>query len=90
MGNFFSSIIRYGLNLVKKIEYSDHYKYTREDIKKVIFISKKYKLTLVTTEKDYVKIPKDLRRKIFSIPLQIKFNKKEFYQLFHLKVRQNG
>ncbi len=87
--NFFSSTIRYGLNLVKKIEFSDHYRYTRNDIKKIILISKNSKLSVVTTEKDYVKIPKDLRCKIFSIPLQIKFNERKFYQQFLLKVNQN-
>ena len=55
----------------------------------IISISKDKKLSIVTTEKDYVKIPNDLRKQIFPIPLKIKFNEKEFYKLFLLKVNKD-
>ncbi len=84
--NFFTDVSSYGLNIVKKFEFPDHYKYSRKDINRLILISENFKLTIATTEKDYVKIPEDLRYKIFAIPLQIEFNEKAFYKNLKLKL----
>ncbi|MBF96200.1 MAG: Tetraacyldisaccharide 4'-kinase [Alphaproteobacteria bacterium MarineAlpha9_Bin4] len=88
--NFFNSIAKYNLKLIKKIEFPDHYSYTVDDIKRIVTIAKNFKLSIVTTEKDYVKISKKFRAKINSIPLQIKFDENNFYKLFYLKVNKNG
>ena len=40
---------------------------------------KNLKLSIVTTEKDHVKFQK-FKNQIFSLPLDISFNEKEFYK----------
>ena len=63
--NFFDSITYYGFCLRKKISYPDHYDYSERDIKKIIDLSLDLNLSVITTEKDFIKIPKKLRPNIF-------------------------
>ena len=86
--NFFNSIINYGFNLIKKFEFSDHYRYTRKDFEKIILISEKLKLLVITTEKDYVKVPKKFKENIIAIPVKLQFNQELFYNLFIKKVKE--
>ena len=58
------------------------------EIQNIITISKNLNLSIVTTEKDHVKIPKKFKNQIFSLPLDISFNEKEFYKKFMLKLNQ--
>ena len=88
--NFFISVMNYGFNLVKKIEYPDHYRYKKKDFKKIILMSEKFKLTIFTTEKDYVKVPKEFKNKILPIPLIVQFNQDVLYNLFIRKIKKNA
>lgn len=50
--------------VVKKIYFPDHYQYNDEDIKKLIEKSKSLGAELLTTEKDWVRLPKWAKEKI--------------------------
>ncbi len=52
---FTSMIKKYGLNILKDIEFPDHYKYTQNDIKKIINKAKNLSCKIITTEKDYLR-----------------------------------
>ena len=52
---FTSMIKSYGLNISKDIEFPDHYKYTLNDIKKIINEAKNLGCKIITTEKDYLR-----------------------------------
>ena len=84
--NFFDSITYYGFCLRKKISYPDHYDYSERDIEKIIDLSLDLNLSVITTEKDFIKIPKKLRPNIFYIPFDIQFNSANFYKSFISKV----
>ena len=45
----------YGLNILRDIEFPDHYKYTLNDIKKIINEAKNLGCKIITTEKDYLR-----------------------------------
>jgi tetraacyldisaccharide 4'-kinase len=66
--NFFNLLEKNNLNLTKKISFSDHYNYSLEELKKLINLSLKEDLQLITTEKDFFRI------KHFQLP-QIKYLK---------------
>ena len=51
-------------NVVVTRAFADHYQYTDEDIKKLIALAEKKKAKLVTTEKDWVRLPENIRDKI--------------------------
>ena len=55
---FVSMIKKYGLNVLKDIEYPDHYKYVDRDIKNILSIASKLNCEIITTEKDYNRIYK--------------------------------
>ncbi len=61
---FVSMIKKNGLNILKDIEYPDHYKYTDRDIDKILSIAKNLKCEIITTEKDYNRIDKPNSNKI--------------------------
>ncbi len=53
---FVSLIKSNGLNLVKDIEFPDHYNYKRKDIQNIINESNKLSCDIITTEKDYLRL----------------------------------
>lgn len=63
---FFNALVARGINVVKKQTFPDHYFYTRFDIEKLL--ADAGDLTLVTTAKDYVKIPKYFLKNIRNVP----------------------
>ena len=51
-------------NVVAKRSFPDHYQYTSEDIEKLILLADKKKAKLITTEKDWVRLPVEVQDKI--------------------------
>ncbi len=70
---FFRSVTQYR-NVVKTFGYPDHYPYMESDI---INMSA-YGYPLVTTEKDYQRIPASVKEKVMYIPLSIRCDYAEF------------
>ncbi|MGB4056569.1 MAG: tetraacyldisaccharide 4'-kinase [Alphaproteobacteria bacterium] len=54
--NFLSEKI--GLNIVKTISFSDHHPYTEQDLKTLHDLATKWEAELVTTHKDFLRLPK--------------------------------
>ncbi len=52
--------------------FPDHYQYTDDDIKKLFELAEKHNAKLITTEKDWVRLPKDVRDKIKYAELNTK------------------
>ena len=63
--NFFSLLKESKLKVKKTISYPDHYKFSKNELLKIISIAKRNKLKIITTEKDYYRIKhfklKDIR-----------------------------
>jgi len=53
---FVSMLKNYKLNIVKDIEFPDHYKYTNNDIKNILKESKEMNAKIITTEKDFYRL----------------------------------
>ena len=69
---FYQSLIENGIDVQGTADFPDHYHYTRFDIED---LRKKAKsLPLITTEKDGVKLSKDMRQNIFVMPGQFIFD----------------
>lgn len=63
---------------VKTVSFPDHYRYKDSDIKRLLAMAGTEKATLLTTEKDWVRLPLDVRRKIQFAPLETTISL-EFY-----------
>ena len=70
---FFDSLKRAGGDLVEGLGYSDHHSYKDTDMMDLIELSREYKAQLITTEKDFVRIPESFRQHVFVWPVSVVF-----------------
>lgn len=66
-----------GFNVVKMVEFPDHYPYCDDDIEKLLIMSNELNAHLVTTKKDMVKISEKYQNKIYVVGVEIIFQKEE-------------
>ncbi|MCT4552080.1 MAG: tetraacyldisaccharide 4'-kinase [Alphaproteobacteria bacterium] len=78
---FFKSLNDIGLNVLYQMEFEDHYSYSDEDIKRLLNFAKQEEATLVTTEKDFVKISKKFKKEILVLPVAVEFSKNDLKKL---------
>ena len=71
---FVEMVKKYSFNVLKDIEFPDHYNYTDVDLNKIVDEAKKLNCKIITTEKDYFR----LEDKNLS---EIKFIKSEFMKI---------
>lgn len=70
--NFKDSIAKENFKIVDEIIFPDHYEYTDNEINSIISKAEKLNAKILTTEKDFVKIPKDYKKKINFIEIDLK------------------
>ncbi len=74
---FFKTLENQGAKIIKKISYPDHYIYDENDLLSLAEIANKTKTILVTTRKDFVRIPKSYRPIINTLEGKIVFEKEK-------------
>ena len=68
----------------KELIFSDHYKYKLNDFEKIIINAKNENLKILTTEKDYMKIPEEFKKEIDFIPIDLVIqNEEKFIELLN-------
>jgi len=70
---FFDSLKRAGANIVETADFADHYKYKDEDIESLFLLASEMDAGLITTEKDYVRLPKGYRKGVNVWPVSVMF-----------------
>lgn len=70
---FFRTLQREDFNIKKVIPFPDHYAYTKQDLDNLLETAKKHKGHLVTTEKDWVRLPKNYQKKILHLPIKLEY-----------------
>ena len=77
--SFTNTLRQYGINIKSNIIFPDHYQYTKKDLENIKKIAKNKNLKILTTEKDFCRIPKDLRKNINYLKINLKIKRfKEF------------
>ena len=76
-------------NIIEYLDYPDHYKYDKYEIKKIIDDAKKLNAEILTTEKDFIKLPKMYKKKIkfLSIDLIVE-NEKNLVKFLKSKINE--
>jgi tetraacyldisaccharide 4'-kinase len=74
---FYKTLEQNGFNLIQTKSFPDHYQYNDSDINNLRQEAKKYKLQLITTEKDYVKINEHNNTLINVASINITMEKKQ-------------
>jgi tetraacyldisaccharide 4'-kinase len=71
-GTFLKMLKDYNLNIVKDLEFPDHYKYTDYDMDRILKLSEDMNCKVITTEKDYLRLDKKRIYKINFIKSDLK------------------
>ena len=80
--SFYNTLIKFHINFSKKLVYPDHYNYTHKDIKEIKLKAKRNNLKILTTEKDYYRISKNLRKNINFLKIKLKVKKDDKFKKF--------
>tara|TARA_B110000971_G_C19960354_1_gene477680 strand:+ start:54 stop:995 length:942 start_codon:yes stop_codon:yes gene_type:complete len=75
--SFLETLVRNKINIVKTINFPDHFNYTQKDIDKIKLQAKKLNAKIITTEKDYVKINPDKNNDIMFLKIEFKIKNEE-------------
>ncbi len=68
----------------KELIFSDHYKYSQNDFEKIKINAKNENLKILTTEKDYMKIPEEFKKEIDFIAIDLIIqNEEKFIELLN-------
>ena len=78
--NFFDCLKGNHLNVVKEINYPDHYQYSEKDLENLNKLENLYKAKLITTEKDFLRISSFVRKKFDHIRVELKFQDEEGFK----------
>ena len=82
---FFTTLQSIGANLTDCVALSDHQRLNAQILKRLEGRAERAHAQLVTTEKDAVRLPTALRKKVLSLPVRIEFNNKnELENLFKI------
>jgi len=76
------------IQVVDKLVFPDHYTYSNKDYVDIITKAQKYGANILTTEKDYVKIPTKYKKNIKFIKLNLTIhNEKKFIKFIKFKIK---
>ena len=69
--DFKNILLENNLNIIEEIIYPDHYEYKKKDIELIKKRAEEIDAEIITTEKDYVKIPKDDNKNINYLEINL-------------------
>jgi tetraacyldisaccharide 4'-kinase len=74
---FFDTLTALGADLVAGIGFPDHHPYRAEDLDGLLAEAKQAGATAVTTTKDWVRLPADLRPRVETLPVRLAWDRPE-------------
>ena len=80
IGNSFSfreTLENNNFNVIEEKIFADHYDYNNQDIQKILETARNKDLKILTTEKDFIKIPNNLKSEINFIEIDLEIPKKD-------------
>ena len=70
---FFNSLEKIGAKIVEKFEFSDHHLFTTQELEQIFALTLEKTLIPVTTEKDWVRLPKEYQAKTQTLPITVRW-----------------
>ena len=71
---FVETLIKNKIHIIQNIEYPDHYKYSKSDLEKIIKSSNEKNASILTTEKDFLRIDNEYQKKIKYVKIFLKIS----------------
>ena len=87
---FHKTLKELDFDIVDFISFSDHHPYTITEIQKLINAAKSTNSQLVTTRKDFIKIPDVFKKDVLVIDIELLFPNKNFEDLLLNKISHNS
>jgi tetraacyldisaccharide 4'-kinase len=78
--SFFNTLLNNEIKIIKQIIYPDHFEFTEGNYKLLSLEAENNKCNLITTEKDYVRINKQFKEKVYYTKLSTLLIGKEFLE----------
>ena len=78
--SFFELLTRKNLNVIKKISFPDHHKFTNNDLDKIINFANENNAIILTTEKDYERLEHKYKSLIYFTKLSVKIEKFDVFK----------
>ncbi len=89
-GTFISMLKSKNFNIMEDIEFPDHYRFKKKDLKKILSIAAEKKLKILTTEKDYLRLILSDTSKINYIKSKLDIdNEKKINDILKLNDKKN-
>lgn len=74
---FFALLAETGFDVAAKVDFPDHHFFTEHQINALRSLAKKNKATLITTEKDFVRLSDEMQEDILTFPIAMRVDKPE-------------
>ena len=65
------------MEVIQEVSFPDHHFYTERQLANIFKIADKNNALVVTTEKDYVKLSKSFKKKIYPVKIELHLSKSE-------------
>ena len=75
--NFFQLLVQNNLNVEKKLSFPDHYKFSKNEIQKLVEEAKKTNYEIIMTEKDYFKVKDFKIENLNYLKVMLEINKQD-------------
>ena len=69
--DFYDILVKNKFNVAREIVFPDQYNYSLNDLKKIQNIAKNENLKILTTEKDFMKIPQEFKKEINYLTIDL-------------------
>ena len=74
---FYNSLKKGGIDVIAKKSFPDHYVYQETDLQKLLNLASEHQAELITTRKDWVKLPKGWQDRVNVLDIKIQFENPE-------------
>lgn len=80
----------YGFEVKRFIPFPDHHPYTIPEMERLLKMASRRKIDLITTAKDFLRIPEHFKRDVSSFNVKLEFEESEkLYELIETKLRSS-
>ncbi len=74
---FFKTLKDNGYKIIKSFSFSDHHNFSYKDLKKIKDSALNSNSSIITTEKDYIRLPQTFKNDVVTLPIEIKFDNED-------------
>ena len=71
---FFNTLQSLKCDIVKTLSFPDHYPYCEKDLNQLLDLADENDSELITTEKDYIRLPESFKDKVQTLPIELVWN----------------